>query len=282
MMMYSFRRWWERYGVQLVLIVGVLGGGWYLRQTQGAVLVELYSWISRPFHTQPISEEALVNARILELQGRLVELEQQNQKLQKLIDYSAEQPQPGIKAPVIGRSADDWWHHITLGRGSSQQVKAGDVVLGIGGLVGRVIAVTPNTSRVLLVSDPTSRVGVTISRSRAMGFMRGQDSDRAVIEFFDKVPDVKPGDRVATSAFSQLYPAGLPIGQIESVDLSRSPVPAAIVKLSAPIQNLEWAILYANNKPSAVLEIPNTNESTNRFDPDDTSNPPLLTDPSTP
>jgi len=282
MMMYSFRRWWERYGVQFILIIGVLGGGWYLRQTQGAVLVELYSWISRPFHTQPISEEALVNARILELQGRLVELEQQNQKLRQLIDYSAQQSQSGLTAPVIGRSADDWWHHITLGRGSSQQVREGDVVLGIGGLVGRVVGVTPNTSRVLLISDPTSRVGVTISRSRAMGFMRGQDSDRAIIEFFDKVPDVKAGDLVATSAFSQLYPAGLPIGQIESIDLSRSPVPAAIVKLSAPIQNLEWAILYPNDKPSTVLEIPTANEPVNRFDPNDTSNPPPLPDPRTP
>ncbi len=69
MMMYSFRRWWERYGVQCVLIIVVLGSGWYLRQTQGAVLLELYSWISRPFHTSPVSPETLVNARILELQG---------------------------------------------------------------------------------------------------------------------------------------------------------------------------------------------------------------------
>lgn len=282
MMMYSFRRWWERYGVQCVLIIVVLGSGWYLRQTQGAVLLELYSWISRPFHTPPVSPETLVNARILELQGRLVELEQQNQKLRTLIDYGAKQPQPGITAPVIGRSADDWWHHITLGRGSNQQVREGDVVLGIGGLVGRVVGITPNTSRVLLISDPTSRVGVTISRSRAMGFMRGQDSDRAVIEFFDKVPDVKPGDMVATSAFSQLYPAGLPIGQIESVDLSRSPVPAAIVKLSAPIQNLEWAILYPNDKPDTALELPASSEPAHRSDPNTTGNPPPLPDPITP
>ncbi len=114
--------------------------------------------------------------------------------------------------------------------------------------MGRVTTVTPNTSRVLLISDPTSRVGATVSRSRNMGFIRGQAGNRAVMEFFDKVPDVRRGDVVSTSAFSQLFSSGLPIGRIESVDLTKSSAPEAIVVLSAPISYLEWVIIYPNSK----------------------------------
>ena len=178
------------------------------------------------------------------MQQRLVELESQNQKLQDLLGYAATNPQKGIAAPVIGRSADHWWQQITLGRGSKHGLKVGDVVAGPGGLVGRITNTTANTSRVLLVSDPSSRVGVIVSRSRYTGFMRGQSANRAVMEFFDKVPDVRRGDVISTSTFSQLFPSGMPVGRVESVNLNKSPAPEAVIELSAPISYLEWVIVY--------------------------------------
>ncbi len=116
--------------------------------------------------------------------------------------------------------------------------------MGPGGLVGRVVSVTPNSSRVLLLSDATSRVGATVSRSRSMGFMRGQGSNRAVLQFFDKVPDVRRGDVVSTSPVSQLFPPGLPLGRVESVNLDKSPAPEAVIELTAPVSYLEWVIVY--------------------------------------
>jgi rod shape-determining protein MreC len=49
---------------------------------------------------------------------------------------------------------------------------------------------------------------------------------------------------------SQLFPAGLPIGRIESVDLSKSPAPEAVVELSTPMSSLEWAVIYPHNQSS--------------------------------
>jgi rod shape-determining protein MreC len=181
----------------------------------------------------------------------VIELENQNRQLQSLLGYVRKNAEQGTVAPVIGRSADHWWQQITLGRGDRDGIKVGDVVMGNGGVVGRVTQVTPNTSRVLLVSDPTSQLGVTISRSRHMGYIRGQAANRVVMEFFDKVPDVRPGDGVVTSSYSQLFPSGLPIGVIESVNLNRSPAPQAVIELSAPISHLEWVIVSAN--PQAAL-----------------------------
>jgi len=180
----------------------------------------------------------------MELQQRLVELESQNQKLKELLDYSETKKQQGIVAPIMARSADHWWQQVTLGRGSQVGIKKDSIVMGPGGLVGRVVEVTPNTSRVLLLSDPTSRVGTVISRSRSMGFMRGQGSNRAILQFFDKVPDVRKGDTVSTSPVSQLFPPGLPLGRVESVNLDKSPAPEATIELTAPVGYLEWVIVY--------------------------------------
>ena len=51
---------------------------------------------------------------------------------------------------------------------------------------------------------------------------------------------------VSTSAYSQLFPAGLPVGTVESVNLTNTPAPEAIVKLSAPLNILEWVNVYPN------------------------------------
>ena len=245
--MYALQRWWERYGIQAALVSVALGAALFVRQTQGGVLLETYQLITRPFHSKPTQQDRLVSAQTQELQQRLVELESRNQRLEELLGFVSAKKTSGVTAPVIGRSADHWWQEVVLGRGSQDGIQKGSIVLSPGGLVGHVTGVTHNASRVLLLSDPSSRVGVMISRSRHMGVMRGKSANRAVMEFFDKVPDMRRGDVVSTSSFSRSYPAGLPVGRIESVDLNKSPAPEAVIELSAPINYLEWATVYPNS-----------------------------------
>ncbi|WP_449417351.1 rod shape-determining protein MreC [Phormidium nigroviride] len=250
----TLRRWWDL-RLQIAMLGIALSGAWLIRETQGQALFEVYGWVSRPFQVNASEQEQLLNARTKELQDRLTELQAQNQKLQQLLGYVATQKTKGIAAPIIGRSADHWWQQVTLGRGSKDGIRKGFIVMGPGGLVGRIINVTPNTSVVVLISDPTSRVGVAISRSRHMGFLRGKGDkakNRAVMEFFDNVPNVKPGDMVSTSSFSQLYPAGLPVGRVESLDMNKSPAPEAIIEFSASINSLEWVVVYAHEEPSEI------------------------------
>ena len=246
--MYTLRYWWFRHGLLIVLASLALGCALYVRQTQGQPIFEMYWLITRPFQLEPTSQEELVNAQILELQAGMEKLELENQQLKALLNYENASKKREILAPIIGRSADHWWKQIILGRGRKDGIKEGFIVTGNGGLVGRVIGVTANTSRVLLISDPSSRVGVTISvNGRSfMGFIRGQGNDTAVMEFFDKMPDIRPGYKVFTSPFSQLFQPGLLVGVVESVDFDKSPAPEAIVKLSAPISHLEWTIVVEN------------------------------------
>jgi rod shape-determining protein MreC len=260
--MYTLRRWWDRHRIQIVLVSLTLGVALFLRQTQGFIVFELYQALTRPLQGTAPQQDKLANARVMELQQRLIELESQNQELKKVLGYTAEKPQvQQVAAPVIGRSSDHWWRQVLLGRGSRDGIQAGHVVMAPGGLVGRVVDVTPNTSRVLLLSDPANQVGVTVSRSRAMGYIRGQDSNRVTMEFFDKVPDVKRGDIIATSPFSPYYPAGLPVGRVETVDFSKSPAPEAVIELSAPISSLEWIVVRPHQPNNQPTQLPQSSNS---------------------
>ncbi|MEB3281446.1 MAG: rod shape-determining protein MreC [Lyngbya sp.] len=255
------RSWWSRHGSQLTLLGLAVVTAWLVRQTQGAALFEIYYWVSRPFHQSEeqalmVHEQATVlNAKVEGLEAKIEDLESQNQNLQKLLGYVSSKPNDkGVVAPVIARSAEHWWQQVTLGRGSKDDIKADDLVMGPGGVVGRIVSVTPHTSQVLLLSDPTSRVGIAVSRTRQMGYLKGQGNNQGVMEFFDNVPQVKPDDVVVTSAFSQIFPAGWPVGKVVSVDLNKAPAPEAVIEFFVPLGSLEWVVVYPNPKSVQHLE----------------------------
>ncbi|WYL97504.1 MAG: rod shape-determining protein MreC [Gloeotrichia echinulata IR180] len=247
--MFTTRRRWDRRGLQIGLLALVIGSTWILRQTQGALLLEAYQAITRPLqmlHTGTSPEERLRDARLLELQTRIQDLESQNKKLQNLLGYIEKEPIASrpIQSRVVGRSADNWWQQITLNRGANSGIQEGYIVKAEGGLVGLVQSVTPNTSRVLLISDLKSQVGVTISRTTAKGVLRGDSSAEAVLEFYEKVPNVKVGDLVSTSTYSMKFPSGLAVGRIKSLDLKKLPASVAKVELFPPIRSLDWVSVY--------------------------------------
>lgn len=247
---YWLRRWWDRHGMQALGVGLAISLAGLVRQTQGALVLDLYQKLASPFAANPSLQEDLRNSRIRELEQRLEELEHQYQVVQKLQDEGKKSNRNPIFAPVIGRSAHHWWQQVTLGRGRQDGVEEGDIVTAPGGVVGRITSVSESTSRVLLMSDATSRVGVMLGRSRAMGFMRGQNAKQGLIEFFDKVPDVKKGDKVLTSSFSQLFQPGAPVGRVVAVNMNASPAPQATVEFSASLSSLEWTSIYP--KPNSL------------------------------
>jgi len=238
--MFALRRWWNQYALKAGLVALIIVAALGMRDNGGAVIYEMYRWITRPFHPGPSREAILQSSYAQELQQQLVELESQNRSLRQIVEGDRQPVANGTPAAVIGRSAGDWWQQIVISRGERDGISPDDVVTGPGGLIGRVVAVSANSSRVLLVSDPTSRVGARVSRSRATGYIRGTMGQRVVMEFFDKIPDVKVGDVVVTSAYSKLFPQDVPIGRVVALDLAKSPAPEVTVELTAPLNIVEW------------------------------------------
>lgn len=237
--------WSEKPSLQIIVTIIVLGGSWLLKQTQMSPVLEAYYLATSPLQSQRqlLLEDKLTNARILELEQQNEELEQQNNQFKQLLNYIEPESTTTIPAPIIGRYQDGWWHQILIGRGSKDGIQEGYVVTGIGGLVGRIVAVTPNTSRVLLVSHPSSRVGAVVTRSRHLGYLQGNEGKTATMHFFAKVTDIKVGDAISISPLSNLYPPGMAIGKITSVTYDEGPAPKAEVELTAPLESLEWLVV---------------------------------------
>lgn len=253
-------RWWERYRLGLILALLCLAGAWGVSRSQGVGLLEFFRLITAPLQTDSAKQQQLVDAQTWQLQQQMQDLKVRNQEFEVLLGQKDVKAEKAIAAPIIARSADNWWKQITLGRGKADGIQQGAVVQAPGGLVGRVTEVTQHTSRVLLISDPTSRVGVTVNRSRHMGIFQGQSGTTAVITFFEKDPDVQVGDAIVTSTLSRLFPPGLPIGRVKSLKLEQNYNPQAIVELTVPIGQLAWVSVYLHDQTSnpqkTVLSLP--------------------------
>ena len=238
-------RWWDRYGFRLTLTTIALAIALWLKQTQGGLIAEAYYFLVAPFQSeqQLVLEDRLTNARILELEQHISKLQSQNKQLKQLLNYVEPQTTSSITAPIIGRNRDRWWNRVTLGKGSQDGVEVGYAVVGIGGLVGRIIQVTPHTSKVLLISDSISRIGAISTRNRQFGYTKGQGSSTVTMHFFSQAIDIKPGDEIATSNLSKLYPPGLTIGTVKSVPALQDTAIEVEVELTAPMDVLEWVVV---------------------------------------
>src|ERR1044071_2719695 len=91
-------------------------------------------------------------------------------------------PYRELAANVLSRDASLWFRRLTIDRGSLDGVKKDMPVATAGGIVGRIISVGPNFSMVQVITDKHAGVGAMLQTSRAMGEVRGLDSDRCELK----------------------------------------------------------------------------------------------------
>jgi rod shape-determining protein MreC len=132
-----------------------------------------------------------------------------------------------ISANVIGRSPTVWYAQVEVDRGSADGVHADQPVIDGDGLVGKVTTVTPHASFVTLITDQKSGVSATDNESGASGVVQpavGNPND-LLLQFVPNASQVKVGQEVVTSGtissrLDSLFPPGIPIGKVTSVDPS--------------------------------------------------------------
>jgi len=127
-------------------------------------------------------------------------------------------------AVVIHRSPDRWSEYIGLNRGSEHGIRPNmGVIDSKGGLIGKVKTVSEFSSRIQLLSDNdrTNRVSAMISQDQPeYGFIEGYDEDTGllIMRKIDLEAEIKEDVMVVTSGKGGVYPSGLLIGEIVSVE----------------------------------------------------------------
>ena len=155
--------------------------------------------------------------RVKSDKARLAELEVENQHLAELLELKDVLGAKAVAANVIGSDAAGVSRTLILASGSDDGLHAGMAVLANQGVVGKIIAVSPNASRVLLINDHNSALDGFDQRTRARGIVAGVVDDGLILKYADRSQDIQQGDTVITSGLDGIFPRGLLVGTIQSV-----------------------------------------------------------------
>ena len=143
-----------------------------------------------------------------------LQLEQENAKLLDLARVRLDPALTFVTGMVLADSGSPFRQTVLLNVGSRDGIRDGWATTDGLGLVGRIFGVGESTSRVILLTDTNSRVPVTIQPSGQRAMLMGDNSALPVLEFIEFPEQVRPGDRIVSSAEGSVFPAGLLVGQV--------------------------------------------------------------------
>ena len=142
-----------------------------------------------------------------------VQLEQENAKLLAQNNVRLDPALTGVSGVVMTDSGTAFRQSVLLNRGARDGILDGWATMDGLGLVGRISGVGETTARVMLLTDPSSRLPVTIQPSGQRALLTGDNTALPYLDFMESPEDVRPGDRVVTSGDGGLFPPGLLVGQ---------------------------------------------------------------------
>ncbi len=174
------------------------------------------------FHVQEENQKLQLQVEFLQAENaRFRESEIENQRLHQILKFSVLQQQEGLVANVIAYSNKSQQQTITIDRGSNDGVELKQVAVDGIALLGQVISVTGNSSKILLISDPLSGVDSISQETRTRGVVQGDKENLLLWKYLPKDQPVAVGSRIITSGADGVFPHGLSVGVVIQVDNQR-------------------------------------------------------------
>ena len=192
-------------------------------------------------------ENQLLRHRVAELQ---IELQKQRalaleaERLQALLRFRSQVAAPSLAAQVIARDPSLEFQTLTIDRGTSDGVRRDMAVIAPAGVVGRIVKHGAHAALVQLLIDRDAAAGAIVERSRAGGTVKGRGVDPLMrLEYMSNLADVKVGDTVVTSGLDGIYPKGVVIGRVESVERGGGVFTAVRVRPAVDFSELEEVLV---------------------------------------
>lgn len=149
-------------------------------------------------------------------------LARENRELRALLALSAERMPRQQAAEVLFEAPDPYSRKLVIDRGQAQKVRLGAPVIVPAGVLGQVTRLYPLSAEVTLLSDRDAAIPVlnarTGQRAAAFGGVRGGDGATMELRFVAANVDIVVGDRLTTSGLDGVYPPGLPVARVASVE----------------------------------------------------------------
>ena len=234
----STSRWWNNKKTWIIILFFAIL--LIVRLSKTFIFRDVYYFITKPFWPGEYQQEILRKSVNQELNIKLNQLEKDNLRLRRLLDLQNFSEAHKVNSSVISRNTGSWWKKILLNKGSQSGVRAGDAVIGPGGLIGIVENTSKLTSSVQLLTAPTSKVGVWNQRANLHGLLIGVGTNTPKLIFYSKNVDIQIGDYIISSPASTILPPNIPIGIVQSIDNESKPNAIATVQLTAKPEAIDW------------------------------------------
>jgi rod shape-determining protein MreC len=144
------------------------------------------------------------------------ELQLENERLRDALDFKRLYPPTDVMVQVIGKESSPASSTITLNKGADHGIRKDMAVITSHGVVGKVHAALPGTSKVILLTDPGCTIAVRVMRNREEGLLEGKLVNCA-LKYVSYYADIQVGDLLVTSGLDGIYPKGLAVARVISV-----------------------------------------------------------------
>lgn len=153
----------------------------------------------------------------------LQQYKDENNRLRTLLDLDKKYADyPKIGSEIIGKEPGNWYNIFLIDKGTNDGLEVDMVVLSGNGLVGHIIEVAPNYSKVLSVIDDRNSVSSKVLRSGDLGIVKGDltlvNEGLCRMEYVNAEADIIVGDEIVTSNLSDIYPPGIMIGMVKEIE----------------------------------------------------------------
>ncbi len=184
----------------------------------GSYLLNLFDHI--PFIGKSAEEKILLDRlkKCEEERTRYKEAAYENERLRSLIDLKSQRADYVAAAEVFARDPTNWFQILWINKGSINGVAKEMVAVTPLGLAGRIHRVFSERANVILITDVNSSVAVRLESSRVEGILEGNGEDRCYLKYVSKDFEVEAGESVITSGLDGIFPEGLLVGYVTSVD----------------------------------------------------------------
>ena len=200
----------------------------------GSAVAAPFNAIGNVFSNLTASQDTLdelkkQNEELTSKVAELSEAQKTAERLEGLVGLQSTYNLKSTAARIVGASGDAWTSTVTIDKGSADGLTINMPVTSSAGVIGQIIEVSAKTSTVRLIGDENSGVSAMVQDTRAQGMLQGQADGTLRLEYVSVDSDVKVGDIIVTSGIGGVFPKGLPLGTVSSVEKSANDVYYTIV-----------------------------------------------------
>jgi len=204
-------------------------------------------------------ENKLLRENNIKLANEIASLKEsklENIRLTRLLNFKEKNILGVVSGKIINKSLLQTRNTITLNVGEGDSVAVNMPVITDAGLVGKIVATSKNYSIAQILYNKDMRITVKVQRNRLDGILSYDGVSSLMVNNIQKSADVNVGDVIITSDYSNIYPAGIPIGTVTETgnldNLFKKVVVTPLVDFS--ILEEVFILKFVSSKERAELE----------------------------